>query len=421
MYLAIFRNWPLLFGFLLLLASTGVQGSLVGIRIGQEAFGNGISGIIIASYYIGMIFAALFAPSLIRKAGHIQAFAAFISIVSASMISYLLVIDPLAWFLFRFVIGFCNTSLYIIAESWLNDQATNEIRGKLLSCYMIVQFIGFGGGQFILNLAPPEEPTLFIVISILVSLALVPMMFNAPEKPESPSEGKLSLKEMYMSSPFGCISMLLLGASHATIFGLSGYYGFSSGLEISQIALMVMLFISGGAVGQWPLGRLSDQYDRRVIVSLSCMGAVVAFFILSFIGTQSFPLFFITIFIAGALAIPPYSITVAHVNDSLPRSKMVAASSTLFLIHGVGSVLGPLGAASSIGLIGPAGFFIFLLIVNSGLAAFSFYRTVKHNIDLTRKRLMRFTPFRATAITTRSATTDTVLIANLEQNKNSGG
>jgi MFS family permease len=276
------------------------------------------------------------------------------------------------------------------------------MRGKLLSSYMIVQFLGFGGGQFILNLAPPEESTLFIVISILVSLSLVPMMFVAPEKPTPPSKQKLPIIELFRVANFGVISVFLLGVSHATIFGLSGYYGFLAGLQTSDIAIMVMLFITGGAMGQWPLGKLSDQKDRRAVAGVSCGVAACFMLVLASIGTSNLMIFFVMVFLSGALAIPPYSITVAHVNDALPREKMVAASGTLYLIHGMGSFLGPISAALSIAVLGTKGFFIFLSIVNFILAGFASYRIIVRNIDSTHKKLIRLLPFRATAISTRN-------------------
>ena len=43
------------------------------------------------------------------------------------------------WGLIRLTTGFSYAGLYVVAESWLNDRATNETRGQLLSVYIVIQ------------------------------------------------------------------------------------------------------------------------------------------------------------------------------------------------------------------------------------------------------------------------------------------
>ena len=141
--LYLIRNaWALLLGMLLLMIGNGVQGTLLGIRGSIEGFAPDVMSYLMSAYMVGMLIGSQIAPILISHVGHVRVFAALASLISASFIGFAIFVDPISWFLLRLLVGFCFSGVYVASESWLNEAASNENRGKTMSVYMIVQMSG---------------------------------------------------------------------------------------------------------------------------------------------------------------------------------------------------------------------------------------------------------------------------------------
>src|SRR3989338_2176465 len=260
------HSWPLLLGVMLLMVGNGVQGSLLGIRGAYEGFTTFQLSVIMSAYFLGFLGGSRLAPEMIRRVGHVRVFSALGSLISAVLILYPMVLDWTAWALFRVLIGFCFSGIYVTAESWLNNTASNETRGQALSAYMIVQMLGIIASQGLLAMGDPEGFGLFIIPSVLVSLAFMPILLADTPAPTFDSVKAMSFVQLFRISPLGCAGMLLTGGVFSAMFGMASVYGAMSAMTLGQIAAFVAAMYVGGLVLQYPIGWLSDRMDRRALI-----------------------------------------------------------------------------------------------------------------------------------------------------------
>ncbi len=373
--LAAFRSvWALLFGFALLMLGNGLQGSLLGLRASLEGFGTGVTGFVMSAYFLGLLFGAAITPKLVLRVGHIRVFAALASIASAFILLHAVFLTPPVWFAIRLVTGFCFSGLYVVAESWLNQAATNETRGKLLSIYMIISYASMGFGQLLLNVADPGGFPLFILISVLVSLALVPISLTRTFAPQIETPQAISLKELYRLSPMGFTGSLFSGLAQGAFFGMGAVYGKLSGFSIGQLSLLLSLPLLGLVLFQFPIGALSDRFDRRILISISSFTSAVLAIICIIAFDYSFFAIGLSFTIFGGFSMPVYSLSLAHTNDSLNSDQMLEASSKLVFVFGLGSVFGPLTAGLAMDVFGANAFFVYMAIVYTFIGCFGLYR-----------------------------------------------
>lgn len=366
-------SWPLLLGVMLLMVGNGVQSSLLGIRGAIEGFTTFELSIVMSAYYLGFLGGSRLAPEMIRRVGHVRVFAALGSLISAVLVLYPMVIDWTAWSVLRVVIGFSFSVIYVTAESWLNNTATNETRGQALSTYMIVQMLGIIAAQALLSAGDPTGFGLFIIPSVLVSLAFMPILLADTPAPTFTQIRPMSFGKLFAISPLGCAGMLLTGGIYSAMFGMSSVWGALIGLTIGQIAAFVAALYLGGLVFQYPIGWISDRLDRRVLVFwLSAVGAVIM--LVAAVVTVPFNLLLLVALLLGATINPLYSLLIAHTNDFLGQEDMPAASAGMIFLNGFGAIFGPLVTGWLMGLIGPEGFFLFIGVLFGSLAGYSAWR-----------------------------------------------
>jgi len=367
------NSWALLLGVLLLLAGNGIQGTLLGIRGGIEGYGAGTMSLVMSAYFLGFLAGSTYAPGMIQRVGHVRVFAALGSLISAAFIIYAAAPAPWVWVVMRLIVGFCFSGVYVVAESWLNDASSNENRGKSLSLYMIVQMLGIISGQLTLNFADPAGYTLFVIMSVLVSLSFMPILLSAAVTPEFHRTQKMTLARLFETSPLGCVGTFLLGGVFAGIFGMSAVYGTEKGLSVGQISVFVATIYAGGLFLQYPIGLASDRVDRRkLILGVAAVGAVVTLAGAAF--ADSFLILLTLGFVIGAVANPLYSLLIAYTNDYLEQSDMAAASGGLMFINGLGAVSGPVAIGWMMTELGPDAFFVFLGLLFTVMAAYALYR-----------------------------------------------
>jgi MFS family permease len=367
--------WALLSGLALLMVGTGLQGSLLGLRATLEGFSTTTTGVIMSSYYFGFVIGSLRAPAIVARVGHIRAFAALASIASSAVLIHAVAVVPTGWILLRVISGFCMAGLYVIAESWLNDTATNETRGSLLSIYMIVISGGISLGQILLNFADPRSAVLFVVTSVLVSLALVPTALSASSSPRLVQPEPVSTRDLFTAAPLGVIGVGLAGMSAGALYGVGVVYAQLSGLSIAATSLLMFLAILLGTLLQWPIGAISDRFDRRKVIAATAAVATIA----AIVGTSS-PTGWVLLLAfsaAGGLSLTMYALFNAHVNDWLEPAHMVGAGSRLLLINGVGAMSGPLLASIAMTMAGPSGFFWLIVIANATATIYALWRLTR--------------------------------------------
>ena len=382
MYSLLKGTWALFFGVAMIMLANGLQGSLIGVRASIEGYSAASAGVILTGYYAGFLSGALLIPRRIKSVGHVRMFAALASIASISILLHSIHVSFFGWFLMRFISGMCFVGMYTVAESWINDLSENNNRGKALSIYMMVSMAGSAVGQLFLNIANPETASLFMLVSILISISLVPILIVVSKQPDFSVTEFLNIKQLYEASPLGVIAAMMTGLAHGTLWGIGTIYGLKSGLSIEQVSIFMFTFIIGGALNQYLIGYLSDTYDRRTIIVIVTFLAGI-FSILALIFGNTFSVLLVITFIFGGLTVPLYALSIAHTNDFLSKREMVAASSGLQLAGGIGLTLGPVIGGFAIDIIGASGFWIYLFLIHTSLGLFGIYRmTIRTAVPL---------------------------------------
>ncbi|MGE4244717.1 MAG: MFS transporter [Parvibaculaceae bacterium] len=366
--------WPLLFGIGLLALGNGLQGSLVGIRATAEHFSATATGIMMSGFSAGLLVSSLLTPLVVGRVGHVRVFVAFASIVSTAILMIPLWVNGMWWFAMRFIAGVCVAGLYIVCESWLNSASTNETRGKILSIYMIVIYGAMGLGQLLLNIQDTSGFARFILVSALMSLALVPISLANTEAPSIERPRTVSFAALYRGSPLAAVASFVNGLGQSAFFSMGAVYGVMQGLPLAYLSLMMALPPLGVIVSQYPIGFLSDRYDRRALmIALAFASAAVAALTIPVAEFSVLPL--IGLFaIFGAISMPLYSLAIAHANDHLDKDQMLGASSKLVFLYGAGSTAGPLLAGLAMQQIGKSGFMTYMILVYGALGLFALYR-----------------------------------------------
>ena len=403
MFKIIKNSWALFTGFGMIIISHGFQGNLLGIRAVLEDFNYIATGTMMSGYFIGYFIGANMVPNLVSKVGHIRVFAAFASIASLSALVHAVFVDPIIWTLSRFLTGFSMIGIFIIVESWLNDRATNKTRGKVLSLYMLVTYLGMSMGNLLLNVSSPKNYEPFIMISLLFSIALVPILLTKRKPPTFKRISSIKIRELFKISPFGSFSTFCSGFIFSAMLTMLSVYAVTMNLSVFEISVLLVGVTLAGALFQWPIGSLSDSYDRRLIIIGCCIFAS-AFTILSILysgltfnnllteemlrfnyfsvgtGMDKTKLFIFIILLAGMI-LPLFSLNLALVNDYIPKEKFVAAGSGLNIIFGLGAIGGPIICSILMSALGPNGFFIHLLFFLLGITLFGIYRMTRRKYE----------------------------------------
>ena len=371
---ALWSTWALLLGFGILMLGDGLQGTLLAVRADQEGYSATTTGLIMSSFYVGFLSGSIMTPRIVLHVGHIRVFAALAAMASAAILVHAVFLHVGVWIGLRLISGFCFAGLYVVAESWLNDRATNETRGKLLSLYMVVTYIGVGLGQLLLNLADPQGYPLFVLTSVLISIAVVPLLLSASASPRFEESVNIKVKELFKVSPLGVVGMFVEGFVTATFFALGPVYAQRLGLPLKEIAYFMAAAMAGTVILQWPIGALSDRFDRRLVLTIVVLLTALAAFACIPLSTNSTIILLLAVSLFAGLALPLYSLCLAHTNDHLEPSQMVAASGTLVLISGLGAVTGPILVATVMDSFGNQSFFVSIGIAYLLTGAFALFR-----------------------------------------------
>ena len=379
MLAAIASAWALLLGVALIMLGNGLHGTLLGVRATLEGFGTGTTGLVLTGYFAGFMAGSRIVPRLLAKVGHVRVFAALASLASGAALLHTLFVSPPSWGLIRLVTGFSIAGLFVVAESWLNDAATNRTRGQLLSVYMIVLMGGMGGGQLLMNLYDPRGFELFVLVSVLISFALIPITLSAGRAPSFEAPESIGVRALFRASPLGVGGAFLIGIAHSVLFAMGPVYATRIGLAVDRLSYFIAAALLGGLVLQWPIGWLSDRFDRRKVIVAVAWVAAGAAAGAGLGGADSYAVLICLTALLGGTSLPLYSLCGAHTNDHLTPRQMVAASATLVLVSGAGLTLGPSLAALAMGLTGPSGMFWSLAAAHGCVGAYGLYRMVRRD------------------------------------------
>ena len=384
------NSWVLFAGYFMLMIAHGFQGNLLGVRSVIEEFNFIATGTMMSGYFVGYFAGANTIPKLVGKVGHIRVFAAFASMASLSILIHALFVNPIVWTFARFITGFSLVGIFIVMESWLNDRANNRTRGQLLSIYMFITLIGLSLGTLLLNFSSPEKYEPFILISLLLSSALIPILLTKRKAPKFKKLGHIEIKGLYKTSPLATVSMFCTGIIHSALFSLGAVYAASMNFTIFEISLLLFLITVSGGIFQLPIGYYSDTKDRRKIIifctffaalfcslSISVSGASLENMYLATSTSLDKIMFFIYVTLYAGMAIPLFTLNLAYVNDYISKEKFVAAGGGMQIIFGLGAMTGPLLCSLLMNKFGTNGFFVHLLFFHLVIGAFGLYRITK--------------------------------------------
>lgn len=391
----------LLFAVALLLTGNGLLGTLIPIRAQLADFSTIAIGMLGSTYFLGFAAGCLYGPSLVGRAGHIRVFSAMASIVAAIVLAHGLFALPIAWWGMRAVTGFCFAVLYIVIESWLNEHATNENRGTVLSAYLVITLTVITVGQMMITLSDPAELTLFALASMLVSAAVVPVTLSAAAAPAPIDKVRVRVRKLFGTSSVAFAACLAVGLANGAFWTLAPLFVQRAGYDVTTVALFMSATVLGGAAGQWPIGRLSDRMDRgHLIVWMSLAtamlgGAVIGagyISVLWLLGAAA---------LWGALAFPLYAVAVALANDHAAPNEFVETSSGLLLVYAAGAVVGPLVATGFMNVLEPGGLYAFTAAVHVLLVVYAFLEIKR----LHEAPIVDYTPFTEALQATQTVST----------------
>ena len=358
----------------LLLVGVGLLFSVLGLRAGVAQFSSTTLGLVTSAYYAGFVAGTFACPILIRKVGHIRAFAAMASLASTMPILHALWIDPWFWGVLRFVTGVCMVGLYIVIESWLNALAPNALRGRLFAVYMAVNFVALALGQWLILVGDRLGFVPFAMVSVMFSFALLPVTMTKVDEPAPVQAPKFSLRSLYDASPLGMAAAVASGLITGAFYGMGTVFGKAAGFSDAGVASFMAAAILGGAIFQWPVGIFSDRHDRRVVLLWVCVlgaGVTLLGFVLAHYAVDALlPL----ALVFGGLIFSMYGLGVAHVNDVIDSSRLVEFTGGLLLLHGVGAAIGPVLAGTVMDVAGPSSLMLFYAAVMGAMALYTVKR-----------------------------------------------
>jgi MFS family permease len=361
----------------ILLVGNGLQSTLIAVRANLEGFSPQEIGLMTSGYFAGFVAGCFLVPHIVRRVGHIRTFAALAAVAASAALTHALVLDSVVWWGLRATTGLCLAGLYMVIESWVNSAATNESRGMVFSTYRIVDLTATTAGQFLLTLADPLGFTLFSFVCILICLALVPVAMTTAVAPEPIHQTRIRLGRLYRLSPLGIVGCGLVGFATGAFWGLSPIFVQNIGLGIDKVALFISLYLVGGMVLQFPIGRLSDRFDRRTVMVAVCGLASLAGLGVAAAGALAPALVLWSAVLFGGFSIPLYSLAVAHANDYATKDDFVEMSSGLLLANGLGAVVGPLIASTAMEAVGSWALFCFTAAMHGLLGLFGIYRMTR--------------------------------------------
>ncbi|MFC3071799.1 MFS transporter [Shinella pollutisoli] len=365
---------PLLVTAGILIGGNGLQGTFISLRAAEEGFSTSLIGLVGAGYSIGFAIGCVYVTRVLRAIGHIRAFSAMAAIAASAALSMVLVIDPLFWFAMRLVSGICFAGLFATVESWLNAAVTNSNRARTLSIYRLVDLGSVTAAQYLIPGVGIGGFQLFAIISMALTLSLVPISLADRSSPTVPEAIRFDVKKLWNISPLATIGCIVVGLTNAAFRNLGPIYAHEIGLSVTAIASFMSAGIVGGVVLQYPLGIYSDRLDRRIVIIVSTLGSMLAALFLAFLAGSDEWLNLAGIFVFGAFAMPLYSLCSAHANDHAADGEHALVSAGLLFFWSCGAIIGPLFASILLDLFGPQALFLYTAVV---LAAFMAYTVLR--------------------------------------------
>lgn len=368
---------PLLIGAASLMFAGGLNGLILPVRGAIEGFSPFSLGLLGTGWAIGFIAGCLIVPRTVRRVGHIRSFGAMTALAGVSILLSLIIMDPWAWVPLRAISGFCFAGAAQIMESWLNEDASAESRGRVFGVYAMVNLSANTAGQMVLPLGDPSTELFFVLGAVFYALALLPTALYATQQPRPLTEVNLDVPKLWRNSPIAVVGIVLVGIANSTFGTLAAVYGNAIGMTVTAIAVFLSITLLTGALAQVPVGWLSDRLDRRHVLIGVAIGAVATSGFFIAVSPRDVTTVLIAAGFFGAFIHVMYPLLISHANDHAPEGDFLRTSGGLLLLFGIGSIIGPLMAGGVMSFAGPEGMFMTIIAAHVVLAGFAGWRITK--------------------------------------------
>ncbi len=373
---------PLLLSTVFLLMGVGLLHTHIALDGRTLGFSVAMIGVLTSAYYAGFLVGTYTVPRLTHRIGHIRAFAFCTALLALVVLVQALVPVYGVWLVLRVLQGLLLVGLYAIIESWLNAAAEPAHRSSVFAVYMMVNLGASAVAQQFLRIHG-EGFVLFCVVAILFCAASLPVAATRQPQPHLHAVPKVQIRRLFRLAPTALVSALISGLVLGAFWGLLPLYAAARGLGADGIGTYMSVAIAGGVVLQWPLGRFSDRIDRRLALALISAIAALAALANLFLPTAGGVTAMVVIFAFGGLSFTVYPIAVAHLVDYVHRDELLSASSTVLLVNGVGSAVGPLLAGALMNLVRPQLLFVWFAVLDGILAGYALYRFTQRKREVT--------------------------------------
>ena len=340
----------------------------------------GLVGVMAAIYFAGLMFGSYHTQHVVLRVGHIRAFAIFASLMVVSTLLQGIFYNAIAWLVWRFVYGYSLAGLYLVVEGWLLMQAGKQFKGQVFGIYLMVFYLSLALAQLFVNLPLHQPMMIFAIIAGLAALAILPVSLTRQKAPEVEEKALVSPLVLIKKTPLGVLACIVSGMILGVVYSMLPLFFAQVHLHTTMIAWLMLTTIIGAAALQWPLGLYSDKVDRRFVLAGVCFATTLAA-VLILLFHHELWLLFILVFVFGGFAFTVNPLSISHTSDYIDSDKIVSAMSTMILMYGFGSMIGPLVASAFINVLGPYGFFVYMIVVTLPLGAYALWRITQ------RKRL----------------------------------
>lgn len=359
--------------FIFLLAS-GLLNTLVSARMAVAGFSTTTTGIVLSSFYTGLLAGSFVCHRVIQRIGHIRAFTAFAAITTAAALLHGLYLSPWFWILLRFLSGATAIGLFMVIESWLNECCESHYRGRVFSIYMSLIYLGTGIGQQLLNVGDIQGQELFIIAGILFSICLVPVSITGGIHPGLPKTQSYKFISIFRKTPLGMLGCFAAGLTNSAFFAMMPVFCTAIGLSLHELSWIMSVTVFCGLAAQWIVGSLSDRFDRTMVLFVVVAAITVVSGIMFIKGETSFGELALGMGLFGALMFAVYPLSVARTHDIFGGKDAVAVSAGLLLAYSIGASVSPLLASGVMTLLdSPFGLFAFWGFNSTVLAVFTIY------------------------------------------------
>lgn len=353
----------------------GLLTTLLTVRLNLAGTSPNVIGMVATAYFGGLVAGTYVNSRVISRVGHIRAYAAYASLLACITILYGFIESAGIWIILRFIGGFATGGLLVVIESWMLVNSRQEFRGRVMAVYMVLFYGAFAAGQLLLQVYPPEALESLALAAMAASLSVVPLALTRVEIPKLEAKGKPDIIALIRKTPAGTIGGFSAGMILGVIYGLLPLFFAETGYDLGQIANMMVVVILGGMTLQYPLGKLSDHMDRRIVLLL--LFSATGLLSLAFIWLEATSNILLTaglLFVSGGMFFSIYPISLSHACDELSQNEIIEANQGLIICYSIGAMTGPLIAPVFMTLRNSTGIFWYFVLLASLTSLFLLWR-----------------------------------------------